>query len=75
MPDISLDKLHLALFPLILHNETKQWANALEEEEATTSDNLIEKFMKKFFPPIENAIRRQDLMTFEQSNSENLIDA
>ena len=64
----------MALFPLTLHDEAKQWANSLEEGLVTTWDNFIEKFMKKFFPPIENERRKRDFMTFEQRNSENLID-
>ena len=60
---------------LTLRGEVKQWANSLKEEEAITWDSLIVKFMKKFLLPLENARSRQDLMTFEQRDSENLIDA
>lgn len=35
---------------------------------------MIEKFMKKFFPPIENARRRQYLMLFKKRYRENLND-
>lgn len=35
----------LALFPLTLRDEAKQWTNSLEEGEIKTWDSLIEKFM------------------------------
>lgn len=73
MLGISWDVLCLALFPLTLREEVKQWANSLGEGEATIWDNLIDKFMKSF-SPIDEARRRQDLITFEQVDSENLID-
>lgn len=57
--------MHLALFLLTLSDEEKQLANSLEEEEARTWDSSIEKFMKKFFPTIENARRRQNLVSFK----------
>ena len=65
MPEILQDELRFALFPLTLRDEAKQWVNSLEEREVSTWDDMIEKFMKKFFLPIENARRRHDLMTFQ----------
>lgn len=40
-----------------------------------TWNDLIEKFTKKFFPPIENARIREDLMLFKQRDKENGNDA
>lgn len=58
MSGISRDEIRFALLLLTLLDEEKQRANSLKDGEVTTWDILIEKFMKKFFPPIENARRR-----------------
>lgn len=39
-----------------------------------TWEQLIEKFMKKFFLPHEIAKRRRDIMIFQQKGRENLHD-
>lgn len=53
----------------------RDWTNFLEHEEVITWEDLIEKFMKKFFPPIEDAKGRQNLMLFKQIDRENLHNA
>lgn len=47
----------------------------MEHGEVTTWEDLIEKFMKKFFPTIKIAKRRQDLILFKQRDRKNLHDA
>ncbi|KAA0060174.1 hypothetical protein E6C27_scaffold542G00490 [Cucumis melo var. makuwa] len=42
-----------SLFFLTLRDEAKRWENSLEQGEVTTWEDLIEKFMKEFFLPIE----------------------
>lgn len=49
----------------MLKDKAKGWANSLEYGEITTWEDLIEKFMKKHFSPIDNARRSQDLMLFK----------
>lgn len=58
--------------PALLRDKAKGWANSLKHREITTWEDLIMKFMKKFFSPIENARRRQDMMLFKQRDKEKL---
>lgn len=44
----------------------------LDAEDVTTWDQMVEKFMKRFFPPTENAKRRKDITNFKQKDRENL---
>lgn len=72
---ISRGELRLVLFPLTLRDEVKRWANSLEHGKVKIWKDLIERFIKKFFPPYKNAKRRKDLMVFKLRDSENLHDA
>lgn len=75
MSSISRDELRFTLFPFIRRDEAKRWANSLEHREVSTWGDLIDKFMKKFFPSVKNVKRMQDLMLFKQRDRENLHDA
>lgn len=75
MLEISRDELRFTFFLLTLKNGAKQWENSLKHGKETTWEELIEKFMKKVFPLIENTRRRLDLMLFKQRDRENLHDA
>lgn len=75
MSGISKDELRFALFSLTLRDKEKWWVNSLKHGEVTTCKELIENFMKKFFLPIKNARKRQELMLFKQRDRENLHDA
>ncbi|KGN61375.1 hypothetical protein Csa_006401 [Cucumis sativus] len=58
-------KNNFTLFPLTMRDEAKIWANSLETREVRTWEQLIEKFMKKFFQLHENSRRMRDIMNFQ----------
>lgn len=60
MSGISMDELQSALFPSTLKDELKRLK--ILNGQVTTWEDLIENFIKKFFPSVENAKRRQNLM-------------
>lgn len=70
MSGISTDELQSALFPSTLKDELKRLK--ILYGQVTTWEDLIENFIKKFFPSVENAKRRQNLMLLKQRDRENL---
>uniref|UniRef100_UPI001C3D1ED9 retrotransposon gag family protein n=1 Tax=Picosynechococcus sp. (strain ATCC 27264 / PCC 7002 / PR-6) TaxID=32049 RepID=UPI001C3D1ED9 len=75
IPNISADDIRLTLFPFSLRDEARQWAYSLEPGEITTWNQMIEKFMKKYFPLTENARRRRDIANFQQKDRETVSNA
>ncbi|XP_038889363.1 uncharacterized protein LOC120079279 [Benincasa hispida] len=69
---VTPEGIRLYLFPYTLRDEANIWAHSLEPNEITSWDQLVEWFMKKFFPPTVNARRRKDVLNFEQMNNETL---
>ena len=74
-PNITVDEIHLTLFPFSLRDEVRQCAYSFEPGEVTTWNQMIENFMKKFFPTTKNAKRRRDIANFQQKDKETLSDA
>lgn len=75
IPGVTHDEIKLSLFPFSLKDEVRQWAYSFEPGEITTWEQMVEKFMQKYFSPMVNARRRRDIVTFEQKEMETLSDA
>ncbi|TYK14929.1 myb-like protein Z [Cucumis melo var. makuwa] len=52
----------------VTQDDMKGWMSAMEAREINLWDQLIDKFMRKFFPNQENVRRRIDRMNFEQQD-------
>ncbi|XP_038902511.1 uncharacterized protein LOC120089170 [Benincasa hispida] len=72
---VTSEGIRLYLFPYTLQDEAKRWAHSLEQNEINYWDQLVERFMKKFFPPAVNARRQGDVLNFEHMENETLSTA
>ncbi|XP_038902418.1 uncharacterized protein LOC120089063 [Benincasa hispida] len=75
IPGVTPEHVRLYLFPYTLKDEAKRWAYSLEPNEITSWGQLVERFMKKFFPPTVNAKRWKDVLNFEQKENKTLSTA
>ena len=75
IPGVSEDAFRLKLFPYSLKDKAKSWLNSLEPNSIHTWNELAEKFLSKYFPPIKNARMRNEITSFRQRDSESLFEA
>ncbi|XP_038896708.1 uncharacterized protein LOC120084968 [Benincasa hispida] len=75
IPGVTLEGIRLYLFPYTLQDEEKRWDHSLEPNEINYWDQLVERFMKKFFASAVNARRQRDVLNFEQMENEILSTA
>lgn len=68
------EELLFTCFLVTLRDEAKRWVRSLEAKEVWTWEQLIKKFMKKFFSPHENTKRWRDIMNFWKKQRDNLHD-
>ncbi|KAK5775790.1 hypothetical protein PVK06_043731 [Gossypium arboreum] len=61
---VSVDAIRLRLFPFSLRNKAKQWLNSLPRGSITTWEQMIEKFLLKYFPPAKTDKLRNGISSF-----------
>ncbi|KAK8933442.1 hypothetical protein KSP39_PZI015251 [Platanthera zijinensis] len=71
----SEDAIMLRLFPFSLEGRAKDWLESLPNDSITTWEQLVEKFLNKYFPPSKTAKLIRDITTFTQNSGETLYDA
>ena len=54
------DAIHLRLFPLYLKDKAKHWLTIEPPDSITSWDELVNKFLTRFFPPVKVAKLRID---------------
>ena len=69
------EALRLRLFPLPLGDRAKHWLTSQPLDSITSWNDLVQKFLTKFFPPGKIAQLVQDTNTFEQLEGESLREA
>ena len=69
------ETLRLRLFPLSLGDRAKHWLTSQPPDSITSWNDLVQKFMTKFFPPAKIAQLVQEVNTFRQFEGENLVEA
>ncbi|KAH9716698.1 hypothetical protein KPL71_021550 [Citrus sinensis] len=69
------DALRLRLFPYSLRDRARAWLNSLPSDSITTWNELADKFLMKYFPPIKNAKLRNEITSFHQFEDESLYEA
>ncbi|XP_038896560.1 uncharacterized protein LOC120084813 [Benincasa hispida] len=72
---VTPEELRLYLFPYTLRDEARRWAQSLEPDEINAWDQLVERFMNRFFSSAVNPRRRGDVLNFEQKGYETLSTA
>ncbi|KAK8947387.1 hypothetical protein KSP39_PZI006995 [Platanthera zijinensis] len=71
----SEDAILLSLFPFSLEGRAKDWLESLPNDSITTWEQLLEKFLNKYFPPSKTAKLIRDITTFMQNHGESLYEA
>ena len=72
---VTEEALRLRLFPLSLGDRAKHWLTSQPPDSITTWNDLVKKFLTKFFPPSKIAQLVQEINTFGQLEGENLAEA
>ena len=72
---VTEEALRLRLFPLSLGDRAKHWLTSQPPDSITTWNDLVQKFLTKFFPPSKIAQLVQEINTFGQFEGENLREA
>ena len=71
---VTEEALRLRLFPLSLGDRAKHWLTSQPPDSITTWNELVQKFLTKFFPPSKIAQLVQEINTFGQLEGENLAE-
>ncbi|KAL5549438.1 hypothetical protein UlMin_004669 [Ulmus minor] len=69
------DAVRLRVFPFSLRDRAKEWLNSLPPGSITTWDELVQRFLSKFFPPAKTAKLRNEITSFTQYDQESLYEA
>ncbi|KAH9722903.1 hypothetical protein KPL70_006892 [Citrus sinensis] len=69
------DALRLRLLLYSLRDRARAWLNSLPSDSITTWNELADKFLVKYFPPIKNAKLRNKITSFHQLEDESLYEA
>ena len=72
---VTEEALRLRLFLLSLSDKAKHWLTSEPPDSITSWNDLVHKFMTKFFPPSKIAQLVQEINTFRQLEGENLVEA
>ena len=72
---VTEEALRLRLFPLSLGDRAKHWLTSQPPDSITSWNDLVQKFLTKFFPPAKIAQLVQEINTFGQLEGENLAEA
>ena len=72
---VTEEALRLQLFPLSLGDRAKHWLTSQPPYSITTWNDLVQKFLTKFFPPSKIAQLMQEINTFGQLEGENIAEA
>ena len=72
---LTEEALRLRLFPLLLSDRAKHWLTSQPPDSITSWNDLVQKFLTKFFPPTKIAQLVQEINTFRQLEGENLVEA
>ena len=67
--------LKLRLFPLSLGDRAKHWLTSQPLDSITSWNDLVQKFLTKFFSPAKIAQLVQEINTFRQMEGDNLAEA
>ena len=71
---VSDDAIHLRLFPFYLKDNTKQWLTTEPPDSITSWDELVNKFLTRFFPPAKAGKLRIDINNFCQLDGESFYE-
>ncbi|GJY72871.1 reverse transcriptase domain-containing protein [Tanacetum coccineum] len=74
-PNVQSTSVKLMLFPFSLEGATRIWLEKEPPRSILTWDDLVSKFINKFFPPSKTTNLRNKIMRFQQRFDENFYEA
>ncbi|GJR53750.1 reverse transcriptase domain-containing protein [Tanacetum coccineum] len=72
---VSDDALRLSLFPYSLTHHATAWYDCLPRNSIHSFDEMMRKFLSKYFPPSMVTKLRNEIMKFQQESHESLFEA
>ncbi|KAL6225884.1 hypothetical protein ACLB2K_004733 [Fragaria x ananassa] len=72
---ISDEHIHLRLFPFSLKDKARKWPSSLPPNSITTWEDLLKKFLLKFFPATKTSALQTDFLNFCQPDEEPFYEA
>ncbi|GJU55521.1 reverse transcriptase domain-containing protein [Tanacetum coccineum] len=73
--NVSHDVVKLLLFPFSLEGATRTWLKKEPPNSITTWNDLVSKFVNRFFPPSKTTNLRNEIMRFQQRFDETFSEA
>jgi hypothetical protein len=70
--NVESDILKLKLFPFSLNRKGKEWLYSLSTCGINSWDDLIEAFIKKYYPPVKILQNRNNILSFRQNENEHV---
>ena len=71
---VTLETIRLTLFTYTLKDRAKAWLNSQPPHSITSWEGLVEKFLKKYFPPTRNVKLRSEVLLFLPEHDESVTD-
>ena len=75
MNGVTDDQIRLRLFPFSLEDAAKDWLESLTPGSIRTWDQMVHKFLEKFYPPSEAIKRQHEIIAFQMIPAETIKDA
>ena len=72
---VPKDAIRLSLFSFSLFGEAKRWLHSFKGNSLKTWDEVVEKFLKKYFPESKTAEGKAPISSFHQFLDESLSEA
>jgi len=72
---VHLDIYRLLLFPFSLRDKASKWLESFPKESLTNWENVVNKFLARFYPPQRINRLRAEVQTFRQQDGETLYEA
>jgi len=69
------DAVRLSLFSFSLSTKAKRWFHSFKGNSLKTCDDVVEKFLKKYFPESKNTKGKAAISSFHQFPDESLSEA
>ncbi|KAG2397807.1 uncharacterized protein HKW66_Vig0139570 [Vigna angularis] len=73
--DVPDEAIRLSLFPFSLVGNAKVWLNSFPENSFTAWEDVVAKFLNKYFPQSKVNKGKQEISSFQQDGSETLSQA
>ena len=69
------DTIRLRLFPFSLRDKARGWLQSLQPKSNTSLQDMAEKFLAKFVPPVKIAQLKSEIGQFKQNDFKSLYEA